>query len=170
MRASLTGHLVFSTLHTNTAAGAIATLMNMGIEPYMLTSAITGVINQRLIRVLCTECKKSFAPTKALLEQLKIAAPARGARGAAGAKKKMWKAVGCAACLNSGYKGRTGVYEIMPMNEALAAAILAGKNERELVAIMHEAGFDTLLKSAADKISAGVTSPEEILETLVVEE
>jgi type II secretory ATPase GspE/PulE/Tfp pilus assembly ATPase PilB-like protein len=161
MRAALTGHLVFSTLHTNTAAGAMATLMNMGIEPYMLTSAITGVINQRLIRVLCKECKKPFIPIKGLLEQLKMDTKSR---------KRMWKAKGCAACLTTGYKGRTGVYEIMPMNQALSDAILAGKNEHELVDIMQQSGFGTLLESAAAKLYDGITSPEEILETLVVEE
>lgn len=161
MRAALTGHLVFSTLHTNTAAGAIATLQNMGIEPYMLSSAITGVINQRLVRKLCTECKKQVTPKKSYLKQLGLSPNSR---------KKMWEAVGCESCLQTGYLGRIGVFELMPMNNALAKAILEGQNETELVTIIQETGEDNLLQNAVKAIYEGNTSAEEILETLAVEE
>jgi type II secretory ATPase GspE/PulE/Tfp pilus assembly ATPase PilB-like protein len=161
MRAALTGHLVFSTLHTNTAAGAIATLMNMGIEPYMLTSAISGIISQRLIRCLCPECKKSGQIKHEQLEQLRIETMKR---------KKVSHAVGCPACLGSGYKGRTGIYEIMPMTPELTAAILANKSESELVEIMRSSGFGSLLDAAVEKMVQGITSPEEILDSLALDE
>ncbi|NQU42616.1 type II/IV secretion system protein [bacterium] len=161
MRAALTGHLVFSTLHTNTAAGAIATLTNMGIEPYMLTSGITGVINQRLIRQVCVECKESFIPKKALLNQLGLSPNSR---------KHMYRGKGCVECLGTGYKGRSGVFEIMPMTRPLSEAILAGKSEQDLMDIIKEAGHDCLWDAAIKKVYAGATSPEEILETLAIEE
>jgi type II secretory ATPase GspE/PulE/Tfp pilus assembly ATPase PilB-like protein len=161
MRAALTGHLVFSTLHTNTAAGAIATLMNMGVEPYMLTSAISGIISQRLLRCLCPECKKSGTLKREQMEQLRMSEMKR---------KKIWLAQGCPACLGSGYKGRTGVYEIMPMTPDLIAAILTNKGEAELVSIMRSSGFGSLLDAAVEKMMQGITSPDEILDSLSLDE
>jgi type II secretory ATPase GspE/PulE/Tfp pilus assembly ATPase PilB-like protein len=160
MRSALTGHLVFSTLHTNTAAGAIATLCNMGIEPYMLTSAITGVVNQRLVRRLCDKCKKPFTPDKAIRDELGVDAKSR---------KRMWKAGGCDACLGSGYYGRVGVFEVMGMTDPLVHAIVSGRSESDLVEIIRESGESSLMQNAVDKVFAGVTSPQEILETLGAE-
>ncbi|MFP4380181.1 MAG: GspE/PulE family protein [Candidatus Sumerlaeia bacterium] len=160
MRSALTGHMVFSTLHTNTAAGAIATLLNMGVEAYMLTSAITGVINQRLVRRLCQSCKKQFTPKKALLEELHLNPRSR---------KRMHEAKGCDECLNSGYLGRIGIFEMMGMTEHLSKGILEGKSETELVEIIRQTNKESLLDSAVAKIYAGETSPQEILDTLGAE-
>lgn len=161
MRAALTGHLVFSTLHTNTAVGAIATLGQMGIEPYMLVSAISGVISQRLVRTLCPECKKPFVPRQELLQNLRIDAKS---------KKKMYRAEGCAACLNTGFFGRSGVFELLPLNEAIDAAILSRKSENELLEVARQHGYRSLMENAIGKLYAGLTSPEEVLETVLVDE
>jgi general secretion pathway protein E len=161
MRAALTGHLVFSTLHTNTAVGAIATLGQMGIEPYMVVSAISGVISQRLVRALCQECKKAFTPKSDVLANLKITGSTR---------KRMFRAVGCPACLQTGYHGRTGLFELMPMNEKIGGAILSRQSEGDIVARAREAGCASLLDNAIRKLYEGITSPEEIVETVFIEE
>ena len=161
MRSALTGHLVFSTLHTNTAPGAIATLGQMGIEPYMLVSAITGVISQRLVRTLCPECKKAFTPRQELLQNLRITSAT---------KKKMYRAEGCGACLGTGYRGRTGLFELFPISEKIGEAILARKGEADLIALAREQGFKSLMENAIAKLYAGQTSPEEVLETIMVDE
>jgi len=161
MRAALTGHMVFSTLHTNTAAGAIATLGQMGIEPYMVTTAVTGIVNQRLVRRLCGECKKRFTPTQALLHSLKIEEKSR---------KRMYRAEGCPRCLNTGYLGRVGVFELMAMGEEIIHAILERRSEPELTALARRSGFPSLLEIGVAKIHEGVTSPEEIMETIITDE
>jgi type II secretory ATPase GspE/PulE/Tfp pilus assembly ATPase PilB-like protein len=128
----------------------------------MLVSAVSGVISQRLIRTLCPECKESFTPSKELLQNVKM--------DAAKGRKRLFRAKGCDACLNTGYHGRTGIFELLPLNDAISAAILERKGEAELVAIGREFGFKSLGDNATLKLDAGVTSPEEILETLIVEE
>lgn len=161
MRAALSGHLVFSTLHTNTAAGAIATLGQMGIESYMIGSAVSGIISQRLVRRLCVECRKAFVPKQDELRNLKIESKSHN---------RMYRAVGCAACLNTGYIGRTGVFELMAMTEKIAEAVLAGNSESDLVGLARAGGFESLLSHGVAKAYAGVTSPEEIMETIISEE
>jgi type II secretory ATPase GspE/PulE/Tfp pilus assembly ATPase PilB-like protein len=161
MRASLTGHLVFSTLHTNTAAGVIATLGQMGIEDYMVVSAVSGIISQRLVRQLCTECRARFKPTAEMLRNLGMEP---------GSNKRLYKPAGCGACLKSGYHGRTGVYELMPMLPEIGEAILAGRSEAELTAIAREQGLGSMMQNASLKLSKGITSPQELLEVLTTDE
>lgn len=161
MRAALTGHLVFSTLHTNTAVGAIATLSHMGIEPYMLVSAITGVISQRLLRKICASCKKSFTPTQELLQALKIETASR---------KRLYRGQGCDNCMKSGYEGRTGLFELMPLTEEIRAGILTHRSEHDLVAMVRGNGIKSLLDYATIKLYGGIISPEEVLDTLIAED
>lgn len=160
LRAALTGHLVLSTLHTNTAAGAIATLLQMEAEPFMLVSAISGVVSQRLLRRLCEVCKKSFVPKKELRESLGLDPKSR---------KRMFRAIGCAECFNSGYRGRTGVFELLEMSDDLGQGILERRSESELVKIGREAGVASLYDNAMVLAREGVTSPEEVLERIMVE-
>jgi len=148
-------------LHTNTAAGAIATLGQMGIEPYMVTTAVTGIVNQRLVRRLCDECKRHFTPSQALLRSLKIEGKSR---------KRMCRAEGCPCCLNTGYFGRVGVFELMTMADEIINAILERRSESELTALARRSGFPSLLEIGVAKIYEGVTSPEEIMETIITDE
>ena len=113
VQASLTGHLVFATLHTNDAASAVTRLVDMGVEPFLLASSLIGVLAQRLVRRLCRACRKPFAPDAAELAQFE------GCR----ADRRRSTAQGCAACNHSGYRGRTGIYELLDVDERAAAMI-----------------------------------------------
>jgi len=155
VQASLTGHLVFSTLHTNDAPQTIARLMNMGIAPYNITSSITLVIAQRLARRLCERCKrKAELPDHALLaEGFTEQEIAEGL--------SVYEAVGCDEC-TGGYKGRTGVYQVMPMSEEIATIILQGGNAIEIARAAQAAGVRDLRQSALLKVKQGITSLAEI--------
>jgi len=154
IQAALTGHLVFSTVHTNDAVGAIARLINMGIEEFMVASTIRGVIAQRLVRKLCNECAKRYRPTD---EQLK----------ALGLKPSddiiFRKPVGCMSCRKTGYQGRTGLYEILVPNQEIINLILAGASAGELKSAAIRNGMDTLRVQGLEKVKKGLTSIEEIL-------
>lgn len=160
LRASLTGHLVLSTLHTNTAVGSIATLGQMHIEPYMIISALTGIITQRLLRVLCAECKKPYAPTPEMLKSLGLPEDASDV---------LYSAAGCGACLGTGYRGRTGVYELMPNTPVISEMILADASEPQLVEVTRRAGFLSLTDNASAELIKGTTSAREIMERLTGE-
>ncbi len=161
MRSSLTGHLVFSTLHTNTAAGVIATLGQMDIEAYRIVSAVTGIIAQRLIRIVCKECFKRFKPKPELMKTLGLDENLR---------KRLPRPVGCAACLQTGYQGRSGVYELMPISNTLAESVLAGKSEDELARISRSEGNPSMIDVATKKMLDSITTSEEILSVLGSEE
>ena len=112
VQSALTGHLVLSTLHTNTAAGAVARMLDMGVESYLITSAVNGVLAQRLLRTLCTHCKAPYEPSADLIESAGLArfsAPA----------KLLYRAVGCEHCRGSGYQGRTGIHELLVLDEPI---------------------------------------------------
>ena len=156
IHAALTGHLVFSTLHTNDAAGAITRLQDMGVEPYLIASSIEGVLAQRLIRRICPDCREEYEPSPEWLatihRELEIHPPSRLVRGR-----------GCSACRYSGYLGRTGLYEVLPLNEHIRSLIIrrasAGEIKRE--AILH--GMATLRQDGWRKVLAGMTTIEEVL-------
>lgn len=155
IKAAQTGHMVLSTLHTNDAPQTIARLMNMGIAPYNITSSVTLVIAQRLARRLCNNCKRKVdLPDHALLaegfteEEIK-------------AGFTVYEAVGCDEC-TSGYKGRSGIYQVMPMSDAIAAIVLEGGNAMEIAEAAKKAGVRDLRQSALMKVRQGVTSLAEI--------
>jgi len=156
IHAALTGHLVFSTLHTNDAAGAITRLQDMGVEPYLIASSIEGVLAQRLVRRICPECREEYEPSPEWLatihRELDLHPPSRLIRGR-----------GCSACRYAGYLGRTGAYEILPLNEHIRSLIIrrasAGEIKRE--AMLH--GMATLRQDGWRKVLAGVTTIEEVL-------
>jgi type II secretory ATPase GspE/PulE/Tfp pilus assembly ATPase PilB-like protein len=155
IQAALTGHLVFSTLHTNDAPGAVTRLLDMGIEPFLVTSAVTGVLAQRLVRVLCPSCRTPEEPTpqeRAALRLTDAEAPARVSR-----------AKGCDACQGIGYRGRTGLYELLPVTEAMHPLILGRASVGEIGAKARAEGMRSLRQDGVAKILAGVTTVEEIL-------
>jgi len=155
IKAAQTGHMVLSTLHTNDAPQTIARLMNMGIAPYNITSSVTLVIAQRLARRLCPKCKKPVElPEHALLAEGFTEAELREGF-------TLYDAVGCDEC-TEGYKGRTGIYQVMPMSDAIAEIVLEGGNAIQIAAAAQKAGVRDLRQSALWKVKQGVTSLAEI--------
>ncbi len=155
IKAAQTGHMVLSTLHTNDAPQTIARLMNMGIAPYNITSSVTLVIAQRLARRLCPHCKRKMRlPDHALVAEGFSEAEVH-------AGFDVYEAVGCEEC-TEGYKGRTGIYQVMPMSEEIAAVVLAGGNAMEIARIARGQGIRDLRDSALLKVKEGVTSLAEI--------
>lgn len=160
IRAALTGHLVFSTLHTNTALGAVQALGNLGATPYMIGSALTGVISQRLVRKLCPECKKKKPVTKALAKQLGLTYSQ---------KLRFDRPEGCDRCLQSGYHGRLGVFEVLEMTDGLRDAVLNDESPEKMLEIANKEGRISMIKDAIEKAKAGWTSPEEIIEKVMLD-
>lgn len=156
IQAALTGHLVLSTLHTNDAPSAITRLVDMGIEPYLLSSSIVGVGAQRLLRRICPECKRSLVPNDRELESL-------------GLERKdlrdgvLYQGDGCNVCFGSGYKGRHGVYELMVINNALKRQIVKSPDAVELRNIALDSGMKTLLDHGRELVLKGITTIAEVL-------
>ncbi|MBI3495551.1 type II/IV secretion system protein [Candidatus Berkelbacteria bacterium] len=158
--AALTGHLVLSTLHTNDAAGALPRLINMGIEPFLITSAMDGIIAQRLVRKLCTQCrKKTTLPAKVLAE---ITAEASSLAQAASITPTYYEAVGCKECAN-GYSGRTGIFEVITMSSDIEAAAINREPADTIHKIAVKEGMITLRQDGFLKVMQGITTVEEIL-------
>ncbi|MDZ7760416.1 MAG: ATPase, T2SS/T4P/T4SS family [Desulfovermiculus sp.] len=160
VKAALTGHLVLSTLHTNDAPSTINRLINLGVEGFMLASALRGIMAQRLVRTLCPECKGKAAVDQGLLHKLGVE-PERGG--------EICEPVGCAQCHQSGYKGRTGVYECLEVTPAMQGLI---ENQAGLPEIRKQAleeGLHTLRQSAVNKLVQGLTSVEEVVRLTVDE-
>jgi general secretion pathway protein E len=153
VQASLTGHLVFSTLHTNSAVGAVTRLRDMGVEPFLLSSSLIGVLAQRLVRVLCEDCKEPYTAGPADCKTMGIAtdhAPI------------LYHPIGCPACNQLGYRGRTGIYELVTVNDAMRSMIHDGAGELELekIARINSPG---IRQDGWRKVLEGVTSVEEVL-------
>ncbi|OGW62294.1 MAG: type II secretion system protein GspE [Nitrospirae bacterium RIFCSPHIGHO2_01_FULL_66_17] len=168
IHASLTGHLVFSTLHTNDAAGAVTRLLDMGIEPFLVASSVVAIVAQRLVRVLCPACRQAYRPTPAELAKLGIGSfrplPAEPGPGPDPATSEMFfKAGGCPECLDTGYRGRIGIYEILVMDDEVRALILAKADANTIKARAVERGMTTLREDGARKVLDGVTTTEEVL-------
>lgn len=153
IRAAITGHLVLSTLHTNDSPSTVARLIDMGIEPYLVSSAIIGVVSQRLVKLLCPKCKKSYEAEYLEKKILGIDEEKQ---------LTLYKAVGCSSC-NNGYKGRRAVHELMPINETIRQLIDKGANIDELRRQAIADGMHTLLESAAKLAINGDTSYDEVL-------
>jgi general secretion pathway protein E len=155
VQASLTGHLVLATLHTNDAVSAVTRLADMGVEPYLLASSLLGVLAQRLVRCLCPECRKAAAPTPgeaAALERL------GGSR-----IERLYQPVGCAACGQSGYRGRTGIYELVVVDPALLRLIHDQSGEPALREACARSGVRSLAMDGARWLADGTTSLAELL-------
>jgi len=154
VQAALTGHRLMSTVHTNDAAGAITRFIEMGIEPYLVSSVMLVSIAQRLIRRVCDYCKEAYQPPEAALRQWGLEAEAEGAN--------FMKGRGCFNCMNTGYKGRIGVFEVLCIDETVQDMILAGRSAKEITRDMTAAGkLRTLKTDAAEKVRQGLTTLEE---------
>ena len=157
VHAALTGHLVFSTLHTNSAIGAIPRLIDMGVEPNIIGSAFNLILGQRLARRLCANCKKQRPITA---EEQKIFVRVLGE---APSETEIYDAVGCEKCGMSGYKGRVGVYEAVRMTQDLAAHITKGLSEREIIELVKPQGIPSMQQDGLMKVLKGVTSLDELM-------
>ncbi|MBU3020361.1 type II secretion system ATPase GspE [Aestuariibacter sp. A3R04] len=154
VQASLTGHLVMSTLHTNTAAGAITRLEDMGIEPFLMSSSLLAVLSQRLVRTLCNECKVPSTPN----EQQKILLGIANKPG----ETTIYQPKGCAACNQTGYRGRTGIHELLLVDEPIRDMMHDGKGEQAIEKHIRKT-TPSIREDGCQKVLAGVTSLEEVL-------
>lgn len=163
IQAALTGHLVLSTLHTNDAPGAIVRLQNMGIEPFLISSALIGVIGQRLVRTVCPNCRELFPPPPGLLSSLGICLPE-------GVRPMLARGTGCPRCSGRGMRGRTALFELMPMSEALRQMALQQRPGTELQRQARKEGMITMREAGLRKLVEGLTTPEELNRVLAVED
>ncbi|MDO8494559.1 MAG: ATPase, T2SS/T4P/T4SS family [Deltaproteobacteria bacterium] len=158
LRAAMTGHLVFSTLHTNTAIGAVSRLLNLGLEPYLISSTVIGMLAQRLVRRICIHCKEEVPLTP---EQSRLLGErSRGLRSFIGK--------GCRHCRMSGYKGRVGMFEMVKVDEEMRVLINTRAPEVRLQERAYTAGSHTLLEDGLEKVKAGITSIDEILHVVSI--
>ena len=157
VQSALTGHLVLSTLHTNTAAGAITRLEDMGVERYLITSSVNGVLAQRLVRTLCVHCKEPVTLSPEAITNSGIAP------FLAEGQREVYQARGCAHCMETGYAGRTSIHELFPLDEAMHRVIMSGADATVLHAAARRQGMVTLYEDGLRKVVAGHTSMEEVL-------
>jgi type IV pilus assembly protein PilB len=154
VQAALTGHLVLSTLHTNDAPSSITRLVNIGTEPFLVGAAVRAVLAQRLVRRLCTACKAQEKPSEEMAEYLSMNGMS---------PETMWVHKGCDKCRNTGYSGRTGIYELLTVDDHLRDIIARNPNVAEFRRLCLERGMVTLRQDGLHKVAAGVTTVEEIL-------
>jgi general secretion pathway protein E len=159
IQASLTGHLVFSTVHTNDAAGAITRLVDMGVEPFLVASSLMGVLAQRLVRVLCKECRKAYLPTAEELAEIGLTP--EEVREASGGM--LFKPAGCDHCNNTGYRGRSGIYEMMTLDDDIRQLVLKNVDSGTIKKQAVTKGMRTLMDDGARKVMKGITSIAEVL-------
>jgi type IV pilus assembly protein PilB len=159
VQAALTGHLVFSTLHTNDACGAVTRLLNIGVEPYLVSAALMGVLAQRLVRKICTHCKEPYEPVVNIR---------RAVERVAGEVETFYHGMGCSKCRNSGYSGRIGIYELLVPNEALRDKITIAPSITELRALAISSGMVTLRDDGMAKVKAGITTVEEVFRATAI--
>lgn len=155
IQAALTGHLVFSTLHTNDAPGAITRLIDMGVEPFLASSSVIGVLAQRLVRKICPDCKEEYTPTEEVLKDI----------GFLNQKSeiKFYRGKGCAKCMNTGYKGRISIYELMLPDDKIRNSIVAKAPTDEIRKLARSSGMLTLMEDGIEKIKQDITTVEEVL-------
>jgi len=158
IHAALTGHLVFSTLHTIDAASAVTRLIDMGIEPFLVTSSVEAIIAQRLVRTVCPHCKVPYSPPDALIEELGI----DGKNGQA----VFYRGTGCDACMGTGYLGRTGIYELLLCDEGMGKVIARTSDASEIRKAAVERGMRRLVEDGVLKILTRVTTPEEVIRVI----
>ena len=151
--ASLTGHLVLSTLHTNTAAEALARLLDMGIEPYVLGSSVSGVLSQRLVRRLCEHCKTTYPISEAEKRALRLPA----------SLTLLYRSTGCSACLGTGFRGRIGIHEFLLYNQEIKELVLSHHNSRDIEQQAMVSGMLTVFEDGLLKVIQGFTTVEEVL-------
>ena len=160
IQASLTGHVVFSTLHTNDAPATITRLVDMGLEPFLVTATLEGIVGQRLVRKICKSCKEEYEPSKEMLMELNI-------KKAEVTEKVFYYGRGCDDCNNTGYKGRMAIFELMVMDEVLRRMVMDQASTQELRTAARKKGMRTLRESGILAIFDDMTTIEEVVrETL----
>jgi len=158
VQAALTGHLVLSTLHTNDAASAVTRLIDMNIETFLISSSVIGVIAQRLVRVICENCKEEYEPGKDIISGFHI-----NANSSDGNKVKLYRGAGCPLCKNTGYYGRTSIYEIIVLDEEIRELIISKASSNIIKDAAIKKGMKTLKDSGLEKVLQGITTIEEVL-------
>lgn len=154
IQSAMTGHLVLSSLHTNDAPGALSRLIDMEMEPFLISSSVAGVLAQRLVRVICDKCKEKYSPPDELVEELSLV----------GQKEHdFYHGKGCNLCKNTGYVGRTAIFELLPVNEEMRRLILAKASLDEFRKAALNSGMQTLRKDGINKVLKGITTVEEVL-------
>ena len=161
-RASLTGHLVLSTVHTNSSVATITRLLDIGLEPYLISSSIMMIIAQRLVRLICTNCKEEYVPDDKAVKRFRAYLD----KG----RTKFYHGKGCDKCGYTGYLGRTAIFEVLPFNEKIRAIISGGKSEDALMEQAREDGMRTLAESGLEKVAEGLTTIEELAKVVDVAE
>ncbi|MFH1867026.1 MAG: GspE/PulE family protein [Patescibacteria group bacterium] len=166
VNAALTGHLVISTIHTNSAAGAVPRLLSMGVKPFLLTPALNAIIGQRLVRLLCQKCKQVAKLDQATLERVKKilkAIPLQSGYQVNTSKLTFYQSKGCSVCNNLGYKGRTGIYEVLTITPAIEKAMLSpNASEHQFEELAIQDGMITMVQDGVLKALEGITSLEEV--------
>ena len=162
VQASLTGHMVFSTLHTNDAPSTITRLRDMGIPPFLITATLEGILAQRLVRKICQECREETVPSTEQLAELDLTPEDV-------LDKKFYRGRGCAVCNNTGFKGRSGLFELMPINDVVRDLINRGSSTQALRDAAERAGMRTLRSAGLDKIFSGLTTVEEVIRETVLD-
>jgi len=162
VQAALTGHLILSTLHTNDAATAVTRLLDMGVEDYLLTSTINGIAGQRLLRKLCDVCSEAYEPIPELVRRLKLD------RLTEGRSIVLRRAVGCAQCHHTGYRGRTSIVEVLTATDAIKQAVLKSTDSGQIQKIAVEEGMQTMATHGLKKALAGITTIDEVLRVVTV--
>jgi general secretion pathway protein E len=152
IQASLTGHMVFSTLHTNNAAGALTRLVDMGVESFLIASSLLAVVAQRLVRTICPDCQEAFEPDLGTIEEFNLT------KG-----QIFWRGRGCPTCMNSGYKGRTGIFELLTMDNDIRHLLTAGADAVRIRDAAVKAGMTTLFEDGLKKVNAGITTLDEVV-------
>ncbi|MBI4209398.1 MAG: type II secretion system ATPase GspE [Deltaproteobacteria bacterium] len=156
IQASLTGHLVLSTLHTNDAAGAITRLVDMGVEPFLVSSSVVAILAQRLVRLVCKECGERYEPTDAELQEI-------GLERNQLSEGKLYRAQGCQKCLKTGYMGRSGIYELLLVDDAIRGMVTGNVDSMSIRKEAIKKGMRTLREDGALKVAQGETTTEEVL-------
>jgi general secretion pathway protein E len=158
--------MVFSTLHTNDAASGVTRLVDMGIEPYLVASSVEAFVAQRLVRIICPQCKtEDTAPLKDIREEITKSLQLKNTDGI-----KIYKGAGCDECNGTGYYGRTAIYEIMEFNEAIRAAIIEKPRAEHIRRIAVHNGMITLRQDGWKNVLAGITTPAEVMNVTVKEQ
>jgi general secretion pathway protein E len=153
IQAALTGHLLLSTLHTNSAAAAVMRLLDMGIDDFLLTSTLHVILGQRLVRRLCVECRESFTPSAEVIERFAVAD-----------RHPVWyRARGCTTCRGTGFKGRTAILEALKMTDAVRTKVLERADAHDIERVAVAGGMRTMVRHGIERVNAGMTTIEEVL-------
>ncbi len=164
VKAALTGHLVVSSLHTTTASGSITRMINMGVEPFLITSSLICIIAQRLLRRICVKCKEEYEVPDVLYERLMIGSIVPGKN------KKFFRGKGCPHCFNTGYYSRVGITEIMALTPRIREAILSDASEIDLKHLARKDGMATMREDGIMKACQGLTTLEEVVRVTAPDE